>query len=136
LSGAAAEGGAVAVGVSSGIVSTGASANDILFALASPGLPEVSRTAAPDGTVLVRASRGFEVFVGREGELAALAGVDGGARVLVGLGGCGKSTLARRFALQRRESANPVWWIEGRSSGRIEAGLAEFAIRLAPVLAG
>jgi hypothetical protein len=127
---------AVAVGISHGLVSTGSNANNIMLTLPNAGLPDIAQTPAPPGTARVRGSRGSGVFVGREAELRALAEADGGVRVLVGLGGSGKSTLARKFALERRESDNPVWWIEGRSRELIEAGLAELATRLAPVFAG
>lgn len=127
---------AAAVGVNHGIVSTGDNAHNVLVTLPNAALPEIGRTPAPPGTARLRGSRGAGVFVGREAELGALAEADGEARVLVGLGGCGKSTLARRFALARRESENPVWWIEGRSRELIEAGLAELATRLAPIFAG
>lgn len=125
----------VVVGVNHGIVSTGDNAQNFQVTLPA-GLPDFVQTPAPAGTALLRAGRGSGVFVGREAELGMLASADGGAQVLVGLGGTGKSTLARRFAEQRREHDNPVWWIDGRSRDRIDAGLAELAVRLAPVFDG
>jgi tetratricopeptide (TPR) repeat protein len=127
---------AVAVGISHGPVSTGPNANINMLTLPNAGLPDIAQTPAPPGTARVRGSRGSGAFVGRKAELRALAEADGGACVLIGLGGSGKSTLARKSAQQRRENDNPVWWIEGRSRELIDAGLAELAIRLAPVFAG
>lgn len=127
---------ALAVGLNQGLISTGDYAHNVLVTLPQSGLPEVARTQAPPGTARLGGGRGAAVFLGREAELASLAAADGGAQVLVGLGGSGKSTLARRFADQRREHANPVWWIEGGGREQIEAGLAALGERLAPVLAG
>jgi tetratricopeptide (TPR) repeat protein len=124
----------VATGNNAGIVATGDHVQNVLITMPGGALPPIAETPAPPGTARL-ASRGAGVFVGREAELAALSGA-AGAQVLVGLGGCGKSTLARRFAERRREHDNPVWWIDGRSSELIETGLAELAGRLSPVFAG
>lgn len=125
-----------AVGVNHGIVSMGDHAQNVLVTLPDAGLPDVGGTPAPPGTSRLRGKQGAGVFVGREAHLGALTGADDGARVLVGLGGSGKSTIARVFARDRRGRDNPVWWIEARGKEQIEAGLAELAIRLAPIFAG
>ncbi|MEZ0109335.1 tetratricopeptide (TPR) repeat protein [Catenulispora sp. EB89] len=125
----------MAVGVNRGIISTGDNTQNVQVTLLA-GLPDHVRIAAPPGTVLLGGSSGAGVFVGREAELGMLAAADGGAQVLVGLGGAGQTTLARRFAEQRRDRDNPVWWIDGRTAESIEAGLAELAVRLDPLFDG
>ncbi|MBO1332582.1 FxSxx-COOH system tetratricopeptide repeat protein [Streptomyces sp. VRA16 Mangrove soil] len=81
------------------------------------------------------------VFVGREEELAALrrelkeageAAVTQAARVVHGLGGIGKSTLALHYAHTYRHDYTLVWWIGAESAEQILAGLAALAVRLCP----
>ncbi|WP_344441047.1 tetratricopeptide repeat protein [Kitasatospora nipponensis] len=82
-----------------------------------------------------------EVLVGRAPELEALrialtassesAITQVGA--VHGLGGVGKSTLARHYAYQYRGSYTLIWWINAATPAAIEGSLAELAVRLHPV---
>ncbi|HET9169605.1 MAG TPA: tetratricopeptide repeat protein [Actinospica sp.] len=125
----------VSVAHNHGIVSTGDYATNTLINLPR-GLPSALDTQAPPRTARLGPGRGNAVFVGRARELARLSAAGGGARVLVGLGGCGKSTLAEVFTRRRCASDNPVWWIDARTAEQIETGLAELALRLDPVFSG
>ena len=93
--------------------------------------------AAPPGTHnLDRAGPPVE-FVGREAELARLAaalapGSEGAACAVHGLGGVGKSALARAFALGERDAGrhDPVWWVRADTPESVTAGLAALTDRL------
>ncbi|MFD7462699.1 MULTISPECIES: NB-ARC domain-containing protein [unclassified Streptomyces] len=93
--------------------------------------------AAPDGLVNLPERAGL--FVGRERELALLDEAfqaTGGVVVQAvhGLGGIGKSTLAARWAAERTDVFNPVWWINAETTAELDAGLADLAIALQPAL--
>ncbi|MBO0517669.1 AAA family ATPase, partial [Streptomyces beijiangensis] len=81
------------------------------------------------------------VFVGRDEDLARLdAAMDNGSgravvRVVHGLGGVGKSTLALEYAHRFRHRYNPIWWIAADTAEGIVAELAELAVRLDPIAA-
>ncbi|MER6977067.1 NB-ARC domain-containing protein, partial [Streptomyces carpinensis] len=83
-------------------------------------------------------------FTGRQHELAAIrevlsaqrAGPGVSAVVVHGLGGVGKSTLARQYTQTFRETYDLVWWIDASSPGKIEEALAGIARLLSPVWAG
>ncbi|MFF3360765.1 tetratricopeptide repeat protein [Streptomyces misionensis] len=83
------------------------------------------------------------VFVGRAAELAELRRLLTGAgeaavtrvagtRVIHGLGGIGKTTLALHYAHTFRRTYTLVWWINATSTKQIVAGLAGIATRLCP----
>ncbi|MCF3130229.1 FxSxx-COOH system tetratricopeptide repeat protein [Streptomyces olivochromogenes] len=77
-------------------------------------------------------------FVGRDRQLDALdtAFATSGevvVQALHGLGGVGKSTLAAYWARTRSRSS-PQWWITAESPATLDAGLADFAVALHPVL--
>ncbi|GAA2919411.1 tetratricopeptide repeat protein [Streptomyces mexicanus] len=83
-------------------------------------------------------------FTGRQDELATIravltaerAGPGVSAVVVHGLGGVGKSALARQYAHTFRETYDLVWWIDASSPGKIEEALAGIARLLSPVWAG
>ncbi|MGW7449416.1 FxSxx-COOH system tetratricopeptide repeat protein [Kitasatospora sp. NPDC054795] len=106
---------------------------------------EALRSAADTPAVdVVHLLRPNGRFTGRERELAALrevlsaerTGPGAATAVLHGLGGVGKSTLARQYAQTFRTAYDLVWWIEASSPGAVEEALAEVARRLNPVRAG
>ncbi|MFG2723587.1 tetratricopeptide repeat protein [Streptomyces canus] len=106
-------------------------------ALALPAEAYVLPTAAPEG--MVNLPDDTTLFVGRELELARLdeAFTESGGVVVQavhGLGGIGKSTLAAHWAAGRVHSYNPVWWITAETPTDLEAGLADLAVALQPVL--
>ncbi|WP_182876986.1 tetratricopeptide repeat protein [Microbispora sp. H10670] len=79
------------------------------------------------------------VFVGRESALTLLDHELSGdrARVVIGqvihgLGGVGKTELARQYAVANRERYRLAWWINAESAERIQAGMTELAERLHP----
>ncbi|MBO0732126.1 MAG: hypothetical protein J2P57_22890, partial [Acidimicrobiaceae bacterium] len=79
------------------------------------------------------------VFVGRDGDLAALdsvvgPGVGGISHAIQGLGGIGKSELVLHHAWAHRLDYSLVWWITADSPDNVGVGLAELAYRLQPVL--
>jgi tetratricopeptide (TPR) repeat protein len=97
-------------------------------------LPPVAPVAASPGlsNVPVRPV----MFVGRKGALARLTrGLSGGGAMVVhGLGGAGKSTLAAQYAAA--SEANPVWWIPAENAARIDLSLAALATALGVLSAG
>ncbi|MCD0450681.1 tetratricopeptide repeat protein [Actinocorallia sp. API 0066] len=68
---------------------------------------------------------------GRESLLAELAGARAGAgprvRVLHGLGGCGKTSVASRFAEAAGADGVEVWWIAAHDPERLDRGLTALA---------
>jgi tetratricopeptide (TPR) repeat protein len=85
--------------------------------------------------------RPVRVFEGRDEALGVLGralGARGGAVVtqaVYGLGGVGKSELALQYAAGRRTDYGLVWWITAVDAAQVEAGLADLAGRLCPVIA-
>ena len=84
-------------------------------------------------------------FTGREPELAALKAAlwNGGAAALTGspaatalsgLGGVGKSVLAREYAWRERERYRGVWWLLAESRSTLLDGLIELGARFIPGL--
>ena len=84
-------------------------------------------------------------FTGREAELAALKAAlwNGGAAALTGspaatalagLGGVGKSVLAREYAWRERERYRGVWWLLAKSRSTLLDGLIELGARFIPGL--
>ena len=87
---------------------------------------------------------GFAVpgFSGRERELAHMHerlwvqdGVTSPRCTLTGLGGIGKSAIAREFARRFQSSYSGIWWIAGESRASAIVSLAQLAVRLEPHLA-
>jgi hypothetical protein len=123
-----------------GIVSSGDYTSNTIantFQIAAGALVAAADVEPPPNLVRLPGS-GF--FVGREAELAALARVliDGAgvvSQALTGLGGIGKSTLARQYALTHRHEYNPIWWISAEDGEQIDLGIGALARRIQPVLA-
>ncbi|GAA1220645.1 FxSxx-COOH system tetratricopeptide repeat protein [Kitasatospora nipponensis] len=98
---------------------------------------------APPGLVKLEHLLGQGMFVGRARERAQLDtgfASDGAGgpvvRVIHGLGGVGKSTLAAHWADTQRDTANPIWSITADTPATLDAGLADLARALQPALAG
>jgi tetratricopeptide (TPR) repeat protein len=65
-------------------------------------------------------------FTGREEELAALQTAfsrNGGVAVVHGLGGCGKSSVAREYAVRNRDRYAVVWWLNAQTEDDLVEGL-------------
>jgi tetratricopeptide (TPR) repeat protein len=111
--------------------------------LAAPGLatefPPLRPAAAPDDLAIRDADALHPVpgFSGREDELAALSAAlttDGSVAVVHGLGGVGKSSLAREFAWRNREQHAVVWWLNADTEDGIIEGLLRLGVRFIPGL--
>ncbi|HEY6327639.1 MAG TPA: FxSxx-COOH system tetratricopeptide repeat protein [Candidatus Cybelea sp.] len=95
---------------------------------------EERRESAPAGTywraprtiVDAEAIRPVSSFSGREAQLNALERVlarDGGIAALCGLGGLGKSSLAREYAWRNREAYAVIWWLNAQTEDALVEGL-------------
>jgi class 3 adenylate cyclase/tetratricopeptide (TPR) repeat protein len=65
-------------------------------------------------------------FSGREEELAAIHAAlarDGSVAVVHGLGGVGKSTVAREYAWRNRHAYSVIWWLNAQTEDGIIDGL-------------
>lgn len=102
-----------------------------------PSVPAGDAAAAPPvppGTVLAPPLGQLPPVRGRERLLRELvdrladhtAGVD----LLVGMGGCGKSTLALKLAEHARAQGHPVWWVPADSGSALAAGMLALAAEL------
>ncbi len=81
---------------------------------------------APRTIVDGEAIRHVSSFSGREAELTALAQAlakDGGVAALCGLGGLGKSSLAREYAWRNREAYSVIWWLHAQTEDALVEGL-------------
>jgi tetratricopeptide (TPR) repeat protein len=80
---------------------------------------------APRCVVDTEAIRPAPGFSGREDELTDIAtAFSGGETVAVcGLGGVGKSSVAREFAWRHRDEYSVVWWLNAQSDDTIIEGL-------------
>ncbi|WP_433382087.1 tetratricopeptide repeat protein [Actinoplanes sp. CA-142083] len=127
------------VGHNEGIISTGDYATNTMNRIEPGRISPADEVAAPAG--LVGLFHADALFVGRAAELNAVTAAlehDNGVitQAITGLGGIGKSTLARRYALTQRERYNPIWWLTAETPARLDAGLAALARRLHPELGG
>lgn len=129
------------VGDNSGIISTGQGARNTInhntFQMSADSLRTADQVPCPGRIAELGPHTAGRLFVGREEELAELdaALASGSGVITTGMGGVGKSTLARRYAELHQARYNPVWWIDAVSPEEIEAGLAALARRLYPDLA-
>jgi hypothetical protein len=88
---------------------------------------EVFRMIVPR---LVQTPRTPKGFVGRDADLARLdelASRTDQLMVVHGLGGVGKSTLAKAYARKHAEKYGLVWWVTADPLASLETGLAELA---------
>ncbi|WP_238007494.1 tetratricopeptide repeat protein [Dactylosporangium sp. AC04546] len=124
-----------------GIISIGDHAVNTITNVVLPQVRDAATVPAPPGLIHLRQASVTEaLFVGRAEELDAVAAaLEQGngviTQAITGLGGIGKSTLAERYALSRRDRHNPIWWLTAESPAQLETGLAALAARLDPGLA-
>jgi tetratricopeptide (TPR) repeat protein len=97
-------------------------------------LREERRDGAPSGpywrpprtVVDTEAIRPVPSFSAREDELAAIAAAlsdDGAVAAVYGLGGVGKTSIAREYAWRDRERYSVIWWLAAQSEDGIIDGL-------------
>jgi tetratricopeptide (TPR) repeat protein len=67
---------------------------------------------------------------GRDDLLDELARAAGDVRIVHGLGGCGKTTLALEVAYQARQRGVEVWWVPAVEPGGLAAGMRTVGRRL------
>ncbi|MBV8498641.1 MAG: tetratricopeptide repeat protein [Candidatus Eremiobacteraeota bacterium] len=87
---------------------------------------------APRSVVDAEAIRPVSTFSAREEELAAIsAGLasDGAIAAVYGLGGVGKTSIAREYAWRNRERYSVVWWLTAQT----EDGIIEGLLRLGAI---
>ncbi|HVR46140.1 MAG TPA: FxSxx-COOH system tetratricopeptide repeat protein [Candidatus Binatia bacterium] len=81
---------------------------------------------APRTIVDGEAIRPVSSFSGREAELTALERAltrDRGIAALCGLGGLGKSSLAREYAWRNRDAYSVIWWLNAQTEDALVEGL-------------
>ncbi len=100
-----------------------------------------TRERAPTGSPYLRpprtivdaeAIRPVPSFSGREPELAAISAAlsaPGAIAAVCGLGGLGKSSVAREYAWRNRESYSVVWWLNAQS----EEAIVDALLRLGAI---
>jgi len=129
---------AFAVGVNTGVISTGAGASiDARTVHLPPEAISAPAEIAVAGRLHNLPAPSNPVFVDRQEALTQLDAAMSqdppvSPPVVHGLGGSGKSTLALHFAHRNRSRFNPVWWISADSPTSVTTGLAELAARLHP----
>jgi class 3 adenylate cyclase/tetratricopeptide (TPR) repeat protein len=107
-----------------------------LYQLAAPGLqgkfsPLRSLGTLPSDVSIIDAAEFHAVanFSGREDELAALDAAlqnDGAVAVVHGLGGVGKSSIAREYGWRNRHRYSVLWWLNAQT----EDGIVDALLRL------
>jgi tetratricopeptide (TPR) repeat protein len=94
----------------------------------------VTRTVAAGAVLPAPVGRLPKQVQGRDDLLAVLAGavksLDGPVHAIVGLGGCGKSTVALAAAQRAREKGRPVWWVPAIDHGSVTGQLLGLARKL------
>jgi class 3 adenylate cyclase/tetratricopeptide (TPR) repeat protein len=101
--------------------------------LLAPGLPSEfpplrSLGTLPSDLSIVDAAEFYTVpsFSGRDDELAAVEAAlktDGAVAVVHGLGGVGKSSVAREYGWRNRDAYSVVWWLNAQNEDGIIDGL-------------
>src|SRR5580700_6470668 len=107
-----------------------------LYQLLAPGLPTEfpplrSLGTLPSDLSVVDAAEFHQVpsFSGRDEELATVQAAlknDGAIAVVHGLGGVGKSSIAREYGWRNREHYSVVWWLNAQTEDGIIDGLLRF----------
>lgn len=77
---------------------------------------------------------GIEAVLWRQGGTAALTNSDEHAAAVKGLGGVGKSMLAREYAWQARERYRGIWWVRAETEQTIIDDLIDLGSHLMPNL--
>ncbi|MEY9928729.1 tetratricopeptide (TPR) repeat protein [Catenulispora sp. GP43] len=117
-------------GTNFGILSSGDNATNVAVRFdGAPPRPEEVAYVPPSPVHL------HGLFVGRERELAAVhtaltSGNGVITQAITGLGGIGKTTLAKHYAVAYREQYTMVHWLVAESAEQIESELARLAARI------
>ncbi|MGD0472453.1 MAG: FxSxx-COOH system tetratricopeptide repeat protein [Candidatus Velthaea sp.] len=93
---------------------------------------------APQSISNAEAVRSVPSFTGREAELALLEAAlweRTGQAAIFGLGGVGKSALAREYARRNRDRYAAVWWLNAETEAGIVDGLVRLGSEFVPGLA-
>jgi len=104
-----------------------------VYQVVAPGLPADfpplrSLGTLPSDTSIIDTQEFHPVpsFTGRRDELAAIEAAltyDGATVVVYGLGGIGKSSIAREYGWRTRDTYSVVWWLNAASEDGIIEGL-------------
>ncbi len=103
-----------------------------------PGFTPSPFWHAPQSISNAEAVRPVPSFTGRDAELALLDAAlweGGGQAAIHGLGGVGKSALAREYARRNRERYAAVWWLNAETEAGIIDGLVRLGSEFVPGLA-
>ncbi len=94
-------------------------------------LPSGPYWRAPRSTLDAEAIRPVPGFSGRENELAAISSAlrDGCVAAVYGLGGVGKSSVAREYAWRSREEYSVIWWLNAQAEDAIVDDLVRLGAR-------
>ncbi len=88
--------------------------------------PAAPHWRAPRSITDGEAIRPVPAFSGRDDELRAIGGAldaDGAVAAICGLGGAGKSSLAREYAWRNRERYAVVWWLNAQTEDAVVESL-------------
>ncbi|HEY2475488.1 MAG TPA: tetratricopeptide repeat protein [Candidatus Cybelea sp.] len=109
--------------------------------LLAPGLPSEfpplrSLGTLPSDLSIIDAAefRAVPGFSGRDDELAAVHAAlktDGAVALVHGLGGVGKSSIAREYGWRHRDAYSVVWWLNAQTGGDVIDGLVRFGTMFA-----
>ncbi|HYK53251.1 MAG TPA: FxSxx-COOH system tetratricopeptide repeat protein [Candidatus Eremiobacteraceae bacterium] len=109
-----------------------------VYQILSPGLPEEfpplrSLGILPSDLSLVDAAEFHSVpsFSGRDDELAVIDAAlqhENAVAVVLGLGGVGKSSIAREYGWRNRDKYSVLWWLDAQTEDGIIDGLLRLGI--------
>jgi class 3 adenylate cyclase/tetratricopeptide (TPR) repeat protein len=112
-----------------------------VYQLVAPALPSEfpplrSLGTLPSDLSIVDAAEFYAVpsFGGRDDELAAVHAAlktDGAVALVHGLGGVGKSSIAREYGWRNRDAYSVVWWLNAETEGGIIDGLVRLGTMFA-----